>query len=124
MHTQMRSLVLLSSLGLASAVLVLAPRAASVDSCPGYEAKNIRQSSHGFVAELTLAGKACNVYGADLKDLKLEVTYDSGLFPDPDGVAVIMVGIAKSNIIKLKSWWWWRWNKTPQKSITTCKNYS
>lgn len=108
----MRSLVLLSSLGLASAASVLIPRAASVDSCPGYEAKNVRQNSHGFVAELTLAGKACNVYGTDLKDLKLEVTYDSGLFPDPGGVDIV-VDVVKSNIIKLKLWW--GWNKTPRK---------
>lgn len=81
MHNQIRSLVLLSSLGLASAVSVLAPRVVDVDSCPGYSAKNVKESSHGFVADLTLAGKACNIYGTDLKDLKLEVTYDSGWFP-------------------------------------------
>lgn len=78
MHTQIRSLVLLGSLGLASAASVLVPRTVNVDSCPGYEAKNVKENSHGFVADLTLAGKACNVYGTDLKDLKLEVTYDSG----------------------------------------------
>lgn len=81
MHNQIRSLVLLSSLGLASAASVLIPQAVDVDSCPGYNAKNVKESSHGFVADLTLAGKACNVYGSDLKDLKLEVTYDSGGFP-------------------------------------------
>lgn len=80
MHNQIRSLVLLSSLGLASAASVLIPRVVDVDSCPGYSAKNVKQSSHGFVADLTLAGEACNIYGTDLKDLKLEVTYDSGWF--------------------------------------------
>lgn len=91
MHNQIRSLVLLSSLGLASAASVLIPRTVDVDSCPGYNAKNVKENSHGFVADLTLAGKACNVYGSDLKDLKLEVTYDSGGFP------------------LCNLWRWWRW---------------
>lgn len=79
MHTTIRSLVLLGSLGLASATVLT--RAVDADSCPGYTAKNVKENSHGFVADLSLAGKPCNIYGSDLKDLKLEVTYDSGWSP-------------------------------------------
>jgi alpha-glucosidase len=72
-----RSLALLGSFGLASAASVLSPRSVDLDACPGYNAKNVKENKNGFVADLTLAGKACDVYGKDLKDLKLEVTYDS-----------------------------------------------
>lgn len=47
-------------------------------TCPGYKASKVKISSIGLTAELTLAGKACNVYGIDLKDLVLQVTYESG----------------------------------------------
>jgi len=40
-------------------------------SCPSYKASNIKTSGIGLTADLTLAGKACNVYGTDLTQLTL-----------------------------------------------------
>ncbi|KAF2763969.1 hypothetical protein EJ03DRAFT_379015 [Teratosphaeria nubilosa] len=52
-----------------------APNAQSV--CPGYTASNVKNSSTGLAADLTLAGTACNVYGTEIPDLVLEVQYQS-----------------------------------------------
>ncbi|POS73712.1 glycosyl hydrolase family 31 [Diaporthe helianthi] len=46
-------------------------------ACPGYSASNVRATATGLTADLTLAGPACNVYGDDLQDLSLEVTYET-----------------------------------------------
>ncbi|KAI1778152.1 glycoside hydrolase family 31 protein [Hypoxylon cercidicola] len=46
-------------------------------ACPGYTASNVVKTASGLTADLTLAGEACNVYGADLQDLTLEVSYDT-----------------------------------------------
>ncbi|KAF2716540.1 glycoside hydrolase family 31 protein [Polychaeton citri CBS 116435] len=43
------------------------------NSCPGYTATNIRTSDSGLSADLSLAGPACNIYGTDLPQLKLDV---------------------------------------------------
>ena len=51
---------------------------ASIDSCPGYKASNVQQGSGKLTADLTLASDACDVYGTDLKDLRLLVEYQSG----------------------------------------------
>lgn len=51
---------------------------APLTACPGYEASNVQTSPTGLTADLTLAGEACNVYGTDLTDLRLEVSYDTG----------------------------------------------
>ncbi|KAI0403844.1 glycosyl hydrolases family 31-domain-containing protein [Xylaria palmicola] len=59
---------------LASAASALA---ASVDDCPGYTASNVVESDGKLTADLTLAGTACNIYGTDLKDLKLLVEYQT-----------------------------------------------
>jgi hypothetical protein len=70
--------LLASSYTWASAVL---PRAASPDAlaaCPGYTATNVRTTSTGLTADLSLAGQACNVYGTDLAHLVLQVTYEDG----------------------------------------------
>src|SRR5277367_5306096 len=45
--------------------------------CPGYRASNIVNTPHGLIADLTLAGTACNVYGTDIDNLKLTVEYQS-----------------------------------------------
>lgn len=71
--------LLASSYVWASAVI---PRAASADalaSCPGYKATNVKTTSTGLTADLTLAGKACDVYGTDLTNLILQVTYEDGM---------------------------------------------
>ena len=52
-----------------------APNAQSL--CPGYTASNVQKSSSGIVADLTLAGNPCNVYGTDVQDLILKVEYQS-----------------------------------------------
>ncbi|KAK3192886.1 hypothetical protein K4F52_001243 [Lecanicillium sp. MT-2017a] len=48
-----------------------------LEACPGYEASNVKTTDSGMTADLTLAGKACNVYGDDLKNLILQVTYET-----------------------------------------------
>jgi alpha-glucosidase len=39
---------------------------ASIESCPGYKASNVQTITGKIMADLTLAGDACNVYGTDL----------------------------------------------------------
>lgn len=61
----------------------LAVRAAVVDprlldACPGYNAKNVLTTERGLTADLFLAGQACNIFGTDLPQLKLEVVYQTG----------------------------------------------
>ena len=59
----------------------IVPRANSSDplaSCPGYTASNVKTTSSSLTADLSLAGTACNAYGDDLKDLTLEVVYETG----------------------------------------------
>lgn len=53
----------------------------TLDNCPGYKASNVQTTDSGLTAELSLAGAACNVYGDDLKDLILQVTYETGKLP-------------------------------------------
>lgn len=45
--------------------------------CPGYVASDVEHNQFGFTATLTLAGKACNVYGTDIETLNLEVSYQA-----------------------------------------------
>ncbi|QRV77504.1 glycoside hydrolase family 31 protein [Ceratobasidium sp. AG-Ba] len=45
------------------------------DSCKGYIAKNIKTSSNGLTADLTLAA-TCGIHGPDMKRLTLRVTYE------------------------------------------------
>lgn len=45
--------------------------------CPGYKAFNVKTGLSTLMADLKLVGEACNVYGDDLKDIKLEVTYET-----------------------------------------------
>ncbi|KAJ6784354.1 hypothetical protein PWT90_10500 [Aphanocladium album] len=49
----------------------------ALDKCPGYEASDVKTTDTGLTAKLSLAGKPCNAYGDDLKDLLLEVTYET-----------------------------------------------
>ncbi|KAJ9142247.1 Family 31 glycosyl hydrolase [Coniochaeta hoffmannii] len=53
------------------------PSDSPLKSCPGYKANNVKTSSTGLTADLKLAGDACNVYGTDLDNLVLEVTYET-----------------------------------------------
>lgn len=51
---------------------------ADLSRCPGYELKHVAQTASSLTASLHLAGEPCNVYGPDIKDLKLLVEYQSG----------------------------------------------
>ncbi|KAF9888046.1 hypothetical protein FE257_009310 [Aspergillus nanangensis] len=51
--------------------------AKDLSKCPGYKATKHWKTRTGFYADLSLAGPACNVYGIDLPDLKLEVEYQT-----------------------------------------------
>ena len=48
--------------------------------CPGYKASNVKEGDNSLTADLSLAGKPCNTYGTDLKNLKLLVEYQTGRF--------------------------------------------
>lgn len=56
------------------------PNYSLLEGCPGYKALKVEKHGSGLTANLELAGEACNAYGDDLKDLILEVTYESGEF--------------------------------------------
>ncbi|KAI2628098.1 glycoside hydrolase family 31 protein [Hypomontagnella submonticulosa] len=57
---------------------VVDPEAINPQSvCPGYRAFNVKSTSNGFTADLTLAGDACNVYGNDIESLSLIVEYQA-----------------------------------------------
>lgn len=66
--------------GLASAAVLPRddPSNSKLAKCPGYKASNVKASGSGLTANLELAGKACDVYGDDLKELTLDVAYQSG----------------------------------------------
>lgn len=54
------------------------PSADPLAACPGYKAHSVSTTATGLTAQLSLAGTACDVYGTDLTDLTLEVSYDTG----------------------------------------------
>lgn len=51
-----------------------------LDACPGYKATHVSSKGASFNATLVLAGKACNVFGEDLTQLSLQVTYETSEF--------------------------------------------
>lgn len=52
------------------------PEAVDAQSvCPGYKASNVKESSRGLTATLTLAGKPCNAYGTDVDSLDFSIEY-------------------------------------------------
>ncbi|KAK3325139.1 glycoside hydrolase family 31 protein [Apodospora peruviana] len=66
--------------GFTSAAVTRDVNVASADAlarCPGYKASNVKTSPTGLTADLKLAGKACNIYGTDLPNLVLQVTYET-----------------------------------------------
>lgn len=66
---------LLGLLGVAAATLV---DPATLDACPGYKASNVKDDGSTLTADLSLAGTACNVFGSDIQELQLQVTYETG----------------------------------------------
>ena len=79
---------MLRSLVAWSGVVIVA--AATLEDCPGYLAANVQQTADSLTADLSLAGTACNVYGADIKDLKLLVEYQGGEAPQDRFAAVFL----------------------------------
>ncbi|KAH0542641.1 hypothetical protein FGG08_002964 [Glutinoglossum americanum] len=64
-------------------------------SCPGYKAGNVQRNANGFTATLTLAGKACNVYGTDIQSLNLSIEHQA---KDRLHVEIIPTVLDASNI--------------------------
>lgn len=62
-------------------LLVVVVACVKATPCPGYTAKNVKKTASTLTADLTLAGEGCNIYGADIPELRLEVGYDDGMFP-------------------------------------------
>ena len=75
--------LVLSSLAVYVSAFAIEKRA-TIDSCPGYAASNVQQSSRGLTADLNLGGAACNVHGTDLTNLKLLVEYQTGMLNSPE----------------------------------------
>jgi len=68
----------------------------NIDDCPGYSASDIVNTDTGLTAKLTLAGPACNVYGADVQNLRLAVNYDSSMAPRYRLVVYILMNCRKA----------------------------
>lgn len=57
---------------------IVDPQAANAQSvCPGYKASDVQRTQYGLTASLSLAGKACSLYGNDVGQLTLTVEYQS-----------------------------------------------
>ena len=48
-----------------------------LDQCPGYRAANVTITDTGLSADLELAGDICGTYGEDIRNLQLEVEYQT-----------------------------------------------
>jgi len=75
-----KGLLVLGSAIPALAGALVERQSSSLASCPGYTASNVQDDGSKVTADLALAGTACNVYGDDLTDLKLEVEYQTGAY--------------------------------------------
>ncbi|KAH7227326.1 glycosyl hydrolases family 31-domain-containing protein [Fusarium oxysporum] len=53
------------------------PHAPNPQKCPGYKATNIKRGLKGVKADLTIAGPNCQAFGNDIRDLVLEVEYQT-----------------------------------------------
>ncbi|KAJ7623867.1 glycosyl hydrolases family 31-domain-containing protein [Mycena polygramma] len=47
-------------------------------ACPGYSLQGLATTKNGLTAKLNLAGAACDLFGADVANLTIEVTYETG----------------------------------------------
>jgi len=52
-----------------------------LDACPGYKLSNISERADGMSGTLVLKDNACNVFGDDIKELLLNVLYETREFP-------------------------------------------
>ena len=48
------------------------------DECPGYKVVEVTSATTSLTARLELAGEPCDVYGSDLQNLTLKVTFEDG----------------------------------------------
>ncbi|THU91887.1 alpha-glucosidase [Dendrothele bispora CBS 962.96] len=48
-----------------------------LDACPGYQVSNVNADGSTLTGDLTLAGEGCNVFGTDIANLTLTVTYET-----------------------------------------------
>ena len=62
---------------LLGSVVATSASVVSAAPCPGYKATSVSQTTPGLTAALQLAGTACDIYGQDLKDLVLNVEYQT-----------------------------------------------
>lgn len=69
---------MIKALGASLLLLLSVAQAAEVGDCPGYKASSVKRTDSGLTADLKLAGKACDVYGDDIRDLRLIVEYQTG----------------------------------------------
>lgn len=53
------------------------PQAPNPQKCPGYKATNIERDLKGVKADLTIAGLNCQAFGNDIRELVLEVQYQT-----------------------------------------------
>ncbi|KAK2459580.1 hypothetical protein APHAL10511_008390 [Amanita phalloides] len=49
----------------------------NVSRCPGYKLLSITETTTGLIAQLQLAGPACNAFGTDVKVLTVAITYET-----------------------------------------------
>lgn len=70
--------VVVASIASANPLFPRQSTAPDLSTCPGYEATNVKTTSTGLTADLSLAGVACNVYGTDLTSLTLTVEHQTG----------------------------------------------
>jgi len=62
----------------ATSQLIVRQTTPNLDTCNGYSASAIQTTSTGLTAQLQLVTGSCNVYGPDLQNLSLTVTYETG----------------------------------------------
>ncbi|KAJ3553318.1 hypothetical protein NM688_g3681 [Phlebia brevispora] len=74
----MHSLVsLVSILGIVTSIYATYVDPQVLDACPGYKVTQVSSEGATLTANLALAGKACNVFGPDIEELSLQVTYET-----------------------------------------------
>ncbi|KAJ7240162.1 glycosyl hydrolases family 31-domain-containing protein [Mycena haematopus] len=72
----LRAVLLLAS----SAIAVVEGRlvnTSATGTCPGYSLHSLSQTANGLTAKLNLAGAACNLFGEDVANLTIQVTYET-----------------------------------------------
>jgi alpha-glucosidase len=71
------SLIALAGLLVVRSTAEEAPIHDALSSCAGYQATSVDVLSAGLTVELSMKGEGCGVYGQDLPELRLQVTYET-----------------------------------------------